>query len=861
MRHKMLLKNFLHILFALSIFITSCSDPRTVQLETPTTGNVVQQLESSSTSSPATAPPQAVATERVRPTATGESPIEPPPTTAPQPTATIPLATSNTTTQITPAPLATLPIAGVTDNPMPNLTLDDVVQRANALAPLLQGLRNALDRSQFDLIALNRALAFDGAAIVDFVRDEIFFEQYVGVLRGAEGALLGRAGNALDQSILLTTLLEDAGYESRIAHGTLSTAQATALVNQMAQPRSEPPAAGDKALLQEILDEIMALQGFSAEQRAQLAVPPSGNPYQEITESDTQFILNALDQAGVTLGDPDAMDALIEEARDYYWVEYRLNAFDPWETAHPAFADAPELVADETFIEPPTELYHRVRFETFIEQKIDDQLIVNPIVEDLESTTADLVGRPFVYQNQPNNLDYATYTDMPSLLAETGHFLPIINNELAGSAFDLDGRIYEMDLLSLDRYGVKQIFQTQARQLEQAIGALDGIGADSDETTNPDDFITLTAHWIEYTLIAPNGFEVTHRRYALDRIGAENRANQDATIIDPTPLPDAAQAILTTNTVMVLSNHNNVAYNLDRYAQRMLQEIALMTDDAQVPSLETLQAIMPWEDVVLNSAFEDGHSFAENSISYRPSATVAVYQEGIVPSQAQTTLFERVDVVANPRRVFTVAAGEVAPSIPQAIRAGVWETHAEGAPMRLQAGEWFNTMIAIRTAQAAGIGMRVLNSADLDTLATLSHSAETKANLRQQLEAGYAIIIPESATSSQSGWWRVDPATGETLGMTTGNYGQAQVEYVLLIFSLVNGGLSTAGCVNQGSDLGCCLQQAYVSGLITFAGGYYLAALAGLISAQAATGTAILFGVGTDTFGVGVVPNFCPTSG
>src|SRR5690606_7150695 len=95
----------------------------------------------------------------------------------------------------------------------------------------VEAIRELIDRSAFDLEELTFELFFeDAAGINDWVQQNIAYQPYDGLLRGAQGTLWSRAGNALDQSVLLATLLNSAGYEARLALAGLQEEQATRLL-------------------------------------------------------------------------------------------------------------------------------------------------------------------------------------------------------------------------------------------------------------------------------------------------------------------------------------------------------------------------------------------------------------------------------------------------------------------------------------------------------------------------------------------------------------------------------------------------------------------------------------------------------
>src|SRR5262245_43116669 len=71
---------------------------------------------------------------------------------------------------------------------------------------------------------LAASLAYDVERIHRFMAEEIRYEPYVGVLRGAAGTLAAGAGNSADQATLLAALLSASGLRTRFATGELDDA-------------------------------------------------------------------------------------------------------------------------------------------------------------------------------------------------------------------------------------------------------------------------------------------------------------------------------------------------------------------------------------------------------------------------------------------------------------------------------------------------------------------------------------------------------------------------------------------------------------------------------------------------------------
>ncbi len=161
----------------------------------------------------------------------------------------------------------------------------------------------------------------------------------------------------------------------------------------------------------------------------------------------------------------------------------------------------------------------------------------------------------------------------------------------------------------------------------------------------------------------------------------------------------------------------------------------------QFPSDE-LRDLTPAEDAVLNGVFANAIAPEGDIRAYRAEPTLVVCEQGLRPVRPQETAYERVDVISNARRVFSVKGGRVAPAPEEAVRIGAWETFAERALLR-QACAPFGALEAIRQATAAGIPLQVLQPGDGSVLKGLPHSAATVASVQHDLDAGYVVILPE----------------------------------------------------------------------------------------------------------------------
>ena len=206
-------------------------------------------------------------------------------------------------------------------------------------------------------------------------------------------------------------------------------------------------------------------------------------------------------------------------------MEHRLARGEDWVAVHPCFHDPDKAPKDLKVTklmtsQVPEDLQHRLRVRVVIEQKVGDKLNEIEVMPAWERPSANLVGVPLVYTNMPSGmLGAQSEEDIKRAMVDSEFYIPVFNNELApgGQLFNPQGFTLPPEE-GASPYGA--VFATMGKKLG---GALSAIGT-MDTEERPEDYLALSAQWIEYTLVAPGGEETTHRRAVFDRIGPANRA-------------------------------------------------------------------------------------------------------------------------------------------------------------------------------------------------------------------------------------------------------------------------------------------------------------------------------------------------
>jgi hypothetical protein len=717
---------------------------------------------------------------------------------------------------------------------------------------LLQRLRGTIDPASHDVGALGLELAFeDPEAIAAFVQAAVAYQPYAGVLRGPEGTWEARAGNALDQALLLARLLVDAGYDAEVALATVPEAAARDVL-ALVRPAGAPAGVDwdDAGVEPEALvDDPEALERAVAATGARLA---------ELAAQVDATAGWLERQLGDSWSEPNALEAtLLAEASAYAWVRARLFEGDAWISLHPVFADAPTWT---TSLEPertlqgsvPDDLLHRFRLEAFVERRVGGDVEVTPLFPAWERPVANLVGVPLVTGFAPDGLegDELVVSDVTAASEATVFFAPVLNGAPITGA----------DMF--DRLGNQVDPMAAASPMGGLFGQLGNLGNEATQELGGDG-IELASVWWQYTFVHPDGREIVHRRPVLDRVHPDDRAAGVVGELAPSDAQALFEALATSQTLM-LAPADVAAGTAERvrldaqlalagYQRSVwLESVAPEGRSLEVPAT-TGTALARDRLTTAYAAFAD-HDVPEGAVGYRHEPALVVVSSPLAAGRSV------VDVVQNPRRVLTLGGTRPLPAA--ALQAGVWETATERLALRASDPTAVIDAFAFAdAADAAGVGWRALGAGEA---APAGLPAGSRAAIAADLAAGYVVVAPASlpAGIAEAAWWRVDPATGVALGRAGDGRGQAATEYsnmqMFVAGQLFSQSMNVAGfgaCRAGGGSNACCAGDAAVGTALGIGIGF---AIGAKLAQATALGAGMLLDVGALGLGVGgVLPSFC----
>lgn len=741
-----------------------------------------------------------------------------------------------------------------------SLDLAERERRLNQTMAAIADMRNTLDRTEFDTEAVLESLDYDPEAIIDFVRHEIRFEPYEGLLRGIQGTLMGRAGNALDQSLLLAFLLRGSGADARLAYGTLNDAQATQLVQSLYGQQTPPVVLDVSPALRKAFETFARTISDDDQLIHSVMQQLDSNPsLQDETlwtaaEQGRDYLLRHLHKAGLSLKPINLEPQLAEQSRNYYWVEYRDALADPWQRIHAIPAGDPfdeEKLATAGYIadDIPEQLQHRLRLSAKMERQVGGTKEIIDLMSPWERPVANMVGKRLSFSNHPDGLTSLQDMDDLSIAeARTTLLIPMLNGAPApgAQAFDVRGRTISLDALKLDSIGASKFFQTMGNQSQEAAEALTGLSFGSPKAEPNAPIYSLTRVWLEYTSIHPNGTQRVDQRTIWQ---APTSASQSA--------PAMLWELTAQHGIGVAVSEQPQSYLLDAELARIQEMEPLLRwvlakqhgiENQAMPNIRLDWSSKP--ELSYLSQFDAGIDTNTTSLlAYRAEPSIVITHQGRKRANEQITTYAGIDVIHNRRTILRTDESLLRTAPIQALQLGAWETLIEQAGLTAQHKQWSQNDITsadavfpsrmhqdpVRRQQAPII---LQSPKDLSSLPDASLPGTTLHALEEDLRRGYIVALEPPSSSVPPAWWRVSLQTGETLGRGSDGRGEALLEYAVwqevtaaVLPALFVGGASFAMCLELSScSAAQCAATTAIMGTGTAAVGFGL----GIASALAA---------------------------
>jgi len=392
-------------------------------------------------------------------------------------------------------------------------------ENPSALETRFEAWQDASPKTRYDLSAKANALSAGVEPAFFFVRENIRYESYSGALRGDEQTFLSRAGNSLDRSLLLASLLKLKGVSTRFAIGRLSRTNAEKLFDRIFEPpRPEtgvpaaPPAPAPSAA------------AFAARVKAR-------------GRRDYTAIRAALGKALPVSLSPSREDVL-REIEQHVWVQAQVDA--RWIDLDSSFDDATlgrtYCDADRTLEALPDDVYQHVTVRVTSESLAENQITTETA---LETTFAakDLLDRQIFLAHTPAG--QAALGGLGGTPQGGNVWAPVLW---------VDGQYYSGKAID---------FSSEGSRSGGAAGLFGGAFASS----SPE----FVAEWLEFEIAFPDGHRELTRRALVDRAGA---AWRKAAPLDPgklRPLPHNDRGPLATcalhNIWFSAGRHNIAAYS------------------------------------------------------------------------------------------------------------------------------------------------------------------------------------------------------------------------------------------------------------------------------------------------------------
>ncbi|WP_108816576.1 hypothetical protein [Loktanella sp. Alg231-35] len=595
----------------------------------------------------------------------------------------------------------------------------------------LDRLEGLLDQSQLSVAGLAASLPDDPELIAQEIAARIAWRIYPGVLRGAEGALAAGAGNSWDQALLLRAVLDQKGYETRLALARLEEETAIRLVAGIEWPATRP-ATSDPTAFE---SAVVALGGGDVEVPGPFLDLIAGRPPTATPSPAAEEAAGMLRQAlGPQLPNGAAQgEASVEAARNYAWVQARIGG--AWRNLHLAGL-AIDPAPDTTLTDVPDEALQSVRLTLSIERSDGSSDV---ILETLDVHAADVLHSDLPFVIAP--LHEISGDPAPEPGAEI--FLPIVAGRLLEGThpFGADGTLRELDdVLAGGASEAIGGFASALGGLSSEIGG--GLGGELAESlTSSADLVAVTME-----------LEI-HEPFEAWRVDWRQLAAEDGRL--PRDWVPGYWSVI------VHTGRATPAHLLDVQIASIKGALRVWETEDYVP-LSTLPLLNGYDLAAGRAAGADG-------LIYRGAPLIAVRTLRALAGGREIETF---DIRQSGLNAWRETAGGWEPAADIAILAGVEETLFE------------DLLVLGEDPVESSSAFRVLADAEslrlVDVSDVLTSGADQSARQAALADLGAGSLVV-ARSNDPLAWWRVDPVTGTATGIDITGRGGSFIDRTIIL--------------------------------------------------------------------------------
>jgi hypothetical protein len=315
--------------------------------------------------------------------------------------------------------------------------------------------------------------------------------------------------------------------------------------------------------------------------------------------------------------------------------------------------------------------------------------------------------------------------------------------------------------------------------------------AGQEKEESPTKNAELTAEWIEYEFLSPGHPDVKTRRQIFDLIGPAARSKKDGITISTTESQriERGMALLGETEILIQACQFSPDYVRYIMAKNLLINRQVLPDlirQCHTLNIEDLEKIsrkivpqmgLEYSLVLLRKIWS--HS---SSTIYLDRPNILNYFTKLVWDPKDYILgCSGIDIVSNEVAVFPNIKAD--PFL-EHLRQGVLDTNAEALLMSKLGNVAENTSEIFSRSKDLDIEWIILTNPEDPGWRKVKLSPDIRSRIEKEFENGCIVLAPNKMIKKNGrelvGWWKIDPLSGNILGIGAEGYGQGPTEYTII---------------------------------------------------------------------------------